>query len=83
MHMLIFLDTCTWQMSLEPSTYLGYADGASHGSRNIASAAWVIFTLDNQVLSSEGSFLGPATNNVAEYSVTIDLLVDTNTLGIQ
>ena len=82
-HTLILLGTCTWNMSLEPFTYLGYADGANHGSRNIASAAWVIFTPDNQVLSLGGSFLGNATNNVAEYSATIELLVKAKTLGIQ
>ena len=70
-------------MSLEPFTYFGYADGASHGSQDISSATWVIFTPDNQVLSSGCYFLGPTTNNVAEYRATIDLLVEANTLGIQ
>ena len=70
-------------MSLEPFIYLGYVDATSCGSWNIASAAWVIFTPNNQVLSSGGSFLGNATNNVAEYSATIELLVKANTLGIQ
>ena len=71
-------------MSLETFTYLGYVDGASHGSQNIASITWVIFTPKNQVLSSGGSFLGPATNNVAEYSASIELLaVKDTTLGIQ
>ena len=83
MHTLILLGTCTWKMSLELFTYLGYADDGIHGSWNIASIAWVIFTPNSQVLSSGGSFLGPATNNVAEYSMTIDLLFEANTLGIQ
>ena len=70
-------------MSLETFTYLEYVGGASRGSQNIASTAWVIFTPDNQVLSLGGSFLGPVTNNVAEYSTSIELLIEANTLGIQ
>ena len=83
MHTLILLGIFTWKMTLETFTYFRYADGVIHGYRNIASTAWVIFTPDNQVLSSVGSFLGPATNNVVEYSATIELLVEDNTLGIQ
>ena len=83
MHTLILLGTCTWQIPLEPFTYLGYADGANHGSWSIASTAWVIFTPENQVLSLGGSFLGPAANNVAEYSASIVLLFKANNLSIQ
>ena len=83
MHTLILLGMCTWIMSLETFTYLGYVDGANSNSQNIASTTWVIFTPNNQVLSLGGSFLGPVTNNVTEYSTTIELLVEANTLGIQ
>ena len=54
-------------------------DDAIRDSQNIASAAWEIFTPENQVLSSRGSFLGPITNNVVEYSVAIELLIEFNT----
>ena len=70
-------------MSLEPFTFLGYVDGANHGSWSITSTAWVIFTPSSQVLSSGGSFLGLVTNNVAEYSTSIELIVKANTLVIQ
>ena len=60
-----------------------YADGANHGSQNIASITWVIFTRENKVLSLGGSFLGLVTNNVAEYSTSIELLVEANTRGIE
>ena len=82
-HKLIWLGISTWNMSLEPFTYLGYTDGANRGSWRISSTAWVIFTLENQVLISGGSFLRLAANNVAEYSATIELQVEANTLGIQ
>ena len=39
-----------------------------------ASAAWVIYTPTGQVLSSGGVCLQPSSNNVAEYSVVIELL---------
>ena len=83
MHTHILLGSFTRKMTLETFTYFRYVDGVIHGYRNIASTAWVIFTPDNQVLSSVGSFLGPTTNNVVEYSATIELLVEANTLGIQ
>ena len=82
MHTRIFLGIFTWKMTLLNFTYLEYVDGASHGSRNIASTTWIIFTLENQVLSSRGSLIEHATNNVVEYNVSIELLVEANTLGI-
>ena len=65
-----------WQMSMESSTYIGFADGASCHTQHSASAAWVIYTPMGQVLSSGGVCLRPSSNNVAEYSVVIELLRD-------
>ena len=65
-----------------PSTYIGYVNGASHSSQNIAYAAWVIFSSTNEFVGSEGIFLGLATNNFVEYEVVIALLSATSTLGI-
>ena len=47
-----------------------------------ASAAWVIYTPMGQVLSSGGVCLRPSSNNVAEYSVVIELLQDAISHGI-
>lgn len=69
-------------MSTIPSTYIGYADGASRSSRSIASAAWVIFSSTNEFVGSGGIFLGPVTNNFAEYEVVIALLSEASALGI-
>ena len=66
--------------SLDP--YVGYADGASRSPRNIASAAWVLFDPSHRLVESGGIFLGPATNNVAEYSSVIALLGAASALGI-
>jgi len=64
------------------SIYAGYADGACRHTRNIASTTWVIYLPSGQLLSSGGSCLGPTTNNLAEYSAVIELLIDTICHGI-
>jgi ribonuclease HI len=71
-----------WKMLTTSSTYIGYVDGASRSTRNIASIAWVIFSPTNELVSSGGIYLGPATNNIAEYSAVIKLMSEASTLGI-
>jgi ribonuclease HI len=61
--------------------FFGFADGASRHTRNIASAAWVIYQFD-EVVSSGGICLGPATNNMAEYHAVIGLLTQASSLSI-
>ena len=53
-------------MSITP--YIGFTDGAFHNTRNLSSAAWVIYNLAGKLVNLQGVCLGPATNNVAEYS---------------
>jgi ribonuclease HI len=62
--------------------FVGYANDASRNTRRLASAAWVIFTPQGQLLSSGGIFLGDTTNNVAKYSAVVELLRDALSLGI-
>ena len=62
------------QMSMESSTFIGFADGVSRHTQHSTSAAWVIYTPMGQVLSSGGVCLRPYSNNVAEYSAIIELL---------
>ena len=61
--------------------FFGFADGASRHTRNIASAAWVIYQFD-EVVSSGGICLGTTTNNMAEYPAVIELLTQASSLGI-
>jgi ribonuclease HI len=63
--------------------YIGFADGASCSTRNLASAAWAIYAPTNELISLRGVCLGRATNNILEYSVIIELLVDSISLGIR
>jgi hypothetical protein len=62
--------------------YIGFADGAIRSTRNLASAAWAIYAPTNEIISLRGVCLGRATNNIAEYSTVIELLVDAISLGI-
>jgi ribonuclease HI len=71
-----------WQMSSESEVFFGFADGASRHTRRLASAAWVIFMPQGQLLSSGGICLGDATNNVVEYNAVIELLRDALSHGI-
>ena len=69
-------------MSIESYTYIGFADGASRHTQHSTSAAWVIYTPMGQVLSLGGVCLRPSSNNVAEYSVVIELLRDAISHGV-
>jgi ribonuclease HI len=72
-----------FQMSESSLPYLGFADGASRSTQNLASAAWEIYAPTNELISLHGVCLGRATNNIAEYSVVIELLTDAISLGIR
>ena len=56
--------------------YIGFADGASRHTCNLASATWVIYSPSGQLVSVGGACLGPASNNFVEYRVVIELLWD-------
>ena len=62
--------------------YIGFADGDSYHTQSSASAAWVIYAPMGQILSSGGICLWPSSNNVAEYSVVIELLRDAISHGV-
>ena len=60
----------------------GFVDGTSHSTQNLVSTAWAIYTPTNELVSLRGVCLGRATNNIVEYSVIIELLIDVISLGI-
>jgi ribonuclease HI len=62
--------------------YIGFADGTSCSTQNLVSTAWAIYAPTNELVSLRGVCLGHATNNIAEYSVVIELLIDAILLGI-
>ena len=63
-------------------TYISCADGAFRSTRNISSAAWVIYSPTNELVSMHGVSLGQTMNNVAEYSAVIELLSYVISFGI-
>ena len=69
-------------MSMESSTFIGFADGASRHTQHSTSVAWVIYTPMGQVLFSGGVCLWPSSNNVAEYNAVIELLQDAILHGV-
>ena len=71
-----------FQMSESSLPYIGFADGASRSTQNLASGTWAIYAPTNELISLRGVCLGRATNNIAEYSTVIELLVDVFSLGI-
>jgi hypothetical protein len=60
-----------WHISSESELFFRFADGAIQHTWRLASVAWVDFTPESQLLSSEGICLGDATNNVVEYNTVI------------
>ena len=62
--------------------YVGFADGASCHTCNLASAAWVIYSPTGQLVAAGVACLGPASNNVAEYRDVIEILWDALSHGI-
>jgi ribonuclease HI len=63
--------------------HIGFTDGASCSTQNLASAAWAIYAPTNELITLRGVCLGRATNNIAKYSVVIELLIDVISLGIR
>jgi ribonuclease HI len=72
-----------FQMSEYSLPYIGFADGTSRSTRNLASTAWAIYAPTNELISLRGICLGRATKNIVEYSIIIELLVDAISLGIR
>ena len=69
------------QMSITP--YVGFVDGASRSTRNLSSAAWVIYDPAGELIDLQGICLGQTTNNVAEYSIVLELLTEAINLDIR
>jgi hypothetical protein len=71
-----------FHMSESSPPHIGFAGGASHSTQNLASATWAVYTPTNELISLQGVCLGRATNNIAKYSVVIELLIDVIFLDI-
>ena len=56
------------------TTYLGFIDGASRHTLNLASMSWLLYSPTSDLVRSQGTCLGPSTNNLVEYHIVIGLL---------
>jgi ribonuclease HI len=65
-----------FQMSVSWLPYIGFSDGASRNTQNLASVAWEIYASTDELISLHGVFLGRATNNIVDYSAFIEFLTD-------
>ena len=77
----VFYTIC-WLFQMSFEGFIGFVDGASRHTCNLASVGWVIYSPSGQLVASGGTCLGPASNNVAEYRTVIELLWDSLSHGI-
>ena len=56
--------------------FYDFTDGACCHTLNLASAAWVLYSSTEDLVSSGVVCLGPATNNIAKYEAIISLLIE-------
>jgi ribonuclease HI len=59
-----------------PAYHIGYANGTSCWTQNLASAAWALYTPSHEMLHLSGICLGSSIKNQAEYTAVIGLLAD-------
>jgi ribonuclease HI len=71
-----------FHMSVYSLPYIGFVDGASRNTQNLASSTWEIYAPTDEFISLHSVFFDHATNNIAEYSEVIELLTDAISFGI-
>jgi len=62
--------------------FYGFVDGACHHTLNLASAAWVLYSPAEDLVSSGAVCIGPATNNITEYEVVISVLTEASSQDV-
>ena len=60
----------------EQMDFYGFPDGACRHTLNLASTAWVLYSLAHDLVSSGVACIGSTTNNIFEYQVVIGLLTE-------
>lgn len=70
-------------LQMSSKHYISFSDGAYCSTQNLSSAAWEIYDPNGELVNLQGICLGQATNNIAEYSVVIKLLLGAIALGIR
>ena len=60
----------------EHMAFYGFADGACCHTLNLSSAAWILYSPAEYLVSSGEVCIGPATNNIVEYRAVVALLTE-------
>ena len=74
---------CLYHVLIMQMAFYGFADGAFHHTLNLASAAWVLYSLAEDLVSSGAVCIGPATNNIVEYEAVISLLTKASSQDVR
>jgi len=72
-----------FHMSESSVPNIGFTDGASRRTQNLASVAWAIYAPTNELISLRGVCLVCVTNNIEKYSVVIEFLIYAISLNIR
>ena len=67
---------CLYHILVLQMAFYSFTDGAFHHTLKLASAAWVLYSPTEDLVSLGAVYLGPATNNIAEYEAVIGLLTE-------
>ena len=67
---------CLYHVLVMQMAFYGFADGAFWHTLNLASTAWVLYSLAKDLVNSGEVCVGPATNNIVEYRAVIGLLTE-------
>ena len=62
--------------------FYGFVDGACRHTLNLTSAAWVLYSSAEDLVSSWAVCIGPATNNITEYEAVIGLLTEASSQDV-
>ena len=74
---LIFsVHICLYHVLIMQMAFYSFTDGSFHYTFNLASAAWVLYSPAEDLVSSGAVCIGPATNNIAEYEAVMGLLTE-------
>ena len=73
---------CLYHVLVMQMDFYGFIDGACCHTLNLASAAWVLYSPAEDLVSSRAVCIGPATNNIIEYEAVIDLLTEASSQDV-
>ena len=84
--MIFPLYSCNFFPAMEimlTTCFIGFVDGASHHTKNLASSSWALYTPTYSLLWQAGVCIGHATNSQAEYTTVTRLPTDVVRMGIR